>query len=180
MRHRSYFFRFVAILMACLTCTMSASAYDMYLDGIYYTKLTNSTVEVAYANINSADYSGSVTVPNLARSGIQSWTVRGIGYKAFGECSGLTSVTLPTSLNYVGDLAFIRCTSLTEIEIPENVTWIGTNAFEQCSSLGVVSLPTTFTSLGRVAFSACNNISYIYSQATEPPTLGMNVFTNTT
>lgn len=180
MRHRSYFFRFVAIMMACLTCSMSASAYDMYLDGIYYTQLTNSTVEVAYANINSADYSGSVTVPLLARSGIQSWTVRGIGYKAFGECSGLTSVSLPTSLNYVGDLAFIRCTSLSEIEIPENVTWIGTNAFEQCSSLGVVSLPTTLTSIGSVAFTDCNNISYIYSQAVEPPTLGMNVFTNTT
>ncbi len=180
MRHRSYFFRFAAFMMACLMCAMSASAYDMYLDGIYYTKLTNSTVEVSYANISTADYSGSVTVPTLAKSGIQSWTVKGIGYKAFGECSGLTAVTLPTSLDYVGDLAFIRCTSLSEIEIPENVTWIGTNAFEQCTSLGVVSLPSTLTSIGSVAFTDCDNISYIYSQATEPPTLGMNVFTNAT
>ena len=143
MKTKLLHFKVLAIIMACLTCVMSASAYDMYLDGIYYTQLTLSTVEVSYANINSADYSGSVTVPVLARSGIQSWTVRGIGYKAFGECSGLTSVTLPSSLDYVGDLAFIRCTSLTEIQIPENVTWIGTNAFENCSRLSVVNLPST-------------------------------------
>lgn len=180
MRHRSYFFRFAAIMMACLTCSLSASAYDMYLDGIYYTKLTNNTVEVAYANINSADYSGSVTVPSLATQGIQSWTVRGIGYKAFGECTGLTDITLPTSLNYVGDLAFIRCTSLSGIAIPENVTWIGNNAFEQCTSLLSVTLPSTLTSIESVAFNDCSSLRYIISEAHEPPTLGSNVFENST
>jgi len=180
MRNKSYFFRFAAIMMASLTCTLNANAYDMYLDGIYYTKLTNSTVEVSYANINSADYSGSVTVPLLAQQGIQSWTVRGIGYKAFGECSGLTDITLPTSLNYVGDLAFIRCTSLSGINIPENVTWIGNNAFEQCTSLLSVSLPSTLTSIESVAFTGCNNLRYVICEAHEPPTLGSNVFENST
>lgn len=180
MRHSSYFFRFAAIMMVCLTSALSASAYDMYLDGIYYTKLTNNTVEVAYANINSADYSGSVTVPSLATQGIQSWAVRGIGYKAFGECTGLTDITLPTSLNYVGDLAFIRCTSLSGIAIPENVTWIGNNAFEQCTSLLSVTLPSTLTSIESVAFNNCSSLRYIISEAHEPPTLGSNVFENST
>lgn len=180
MRHSNYFFRFAAIMMVCLTSALSASAYDMYLDGIYYTKLTNNTVEVAYANINSADYSGSVTVPSLATQGIQSWTVRGIGYKAFGECTGLTDITLPTSLNYVGDLAFIRCTSLSGIAIPENVTWIGNNAFEQCTSLLSVTLPSTLTSIESVAFNNCSSLRYIISEAHEPPTLGSNVFENST
>lgn len=179
MRPKFHFLRLMAIMMACLMYPMSASAYDMYLDGIYYTKLTNSTVEVAYANINSADYSGNVTIPSLAQQGIQSWTVRGIGYKAFGECSGLTDITLPTSLTYVGDLAFIRCTSLSGIAIPENVTWIGNNAFEQCTSLLSVTLPSTLTSIESVAFTGCNNLHYIVSEACEPPTLGSNVFENT-
>ena len=173
-------FKVLAIMMACLSCALSASAYDMEIDGIYYTKLTLSTVEVSYANISTADYSGSVTIPNNVSVGIQGWTVRGIGYKAFGECRGLTSISLPGTLTYIDDLAFIRCTSLSEIQIPENVTRIGTNAFENCSSLGVVSLPSTLTSIGSVAFTDCNNISYIYSQAAEPPTLGNNVFTSTT
>ena len=180
MRPKTYFLRLMAIMLACLTCALSASAYDMYLDGIYYTKLTNSTVEVSYANINSADYSGSITVPTQAQQGIQSWTVRGIGYKAFGECSGLTDITLPTSLNYVGDLAFIRCTSLSGINIPENVTWIGNNAFEQCTSLLSVSLPSTLTSIESVAFTGCNNLRYVICEAHEPPTLGSNVFENST
>ena len=58
-------FKVLAIMMACLSCALSASAYDMEIDGIYYTKLTLSTVEVSYANISTADYSGSVTIPEV-------------------------------------------------------------------------------------------------------------------
>ena len=41
-------FRLLAIVMACLSCALSASAYDFYTGGIYYTKLASNTVEVAY------------------------------------------------------------------------------------------------------------------------------------
>ena len=173
-------FKALAVMMACLACALSTAAYDMQVGGIYYTKLNANSVEVSYANVNSADYSGSITIPSLVTVGNQSWTVRGIGYKAFGECSNLTSITLPSSLTYIGNLAFIRCTSLTSIDVPENVTEIGTNAFENCTSLSVVHLPSSLTSIGGVAFTNCNNLSYVYSEAYEPPTLGSNVFTTNT
>lgn len=171
-------FKSLAILMACLTCGLTASAYDMEINGIYYTKLTNNTVEVSYANINSADYSGNITIPAQVRVGSQSWTVKGIGYKAFGECTNLTSVTLPTSLTYVGALAFIRCSSLSTITIPEGVTWIGSNAFEQCSSMTVVHLPSTLDSIGNIVFNNCGSLGYIVCDAYEPPTLGTNAFSS--
>ena len=158
MRTKTNFFKLMAIVMACLSCALSARGYDMCVDGIYYTKLTSSTVEVSYANINSADYSGNITIPSQVTVGIQSWTVRGIGYKAFGECTGLTDITLPSTLTYIGDLAFIRCSSLSAILVPEGVTWIGNNAFESCSSLSAVNLPTTLTSIESVAFTGCSNL----------------------
>ena len=180
MRTKTNFFKLMAIVMACLSYALSARGYDMCVDGIYYTKLTSSTVEVSYANINSADYSGNITIPSQVTVGSQSWTVRGIGYKAFGECTGLTGITLPSTLTYIGDLAFIRCSSLSAILVPEGVTWIGNNAFESCSSLSSVNLPTTLTSIESVAFTGCSNLSHIFCQACEPPTLGSNVFTEST
>ena len=176
MKTKLLIFKVLAIVLASLTYALSANAYDMVVDGIYYTKLTNNTVEVSYANINSADYSGSITIPSHVTVGIQSWTVRGIGYKAFGECTNLTSVTLPGTLTYVGELAFIRCTSLSSIDIPEGVTWIGSNAFEQCSSMTTAHLPSTLESIGNIVFNNCNSLGYIYCEAYEPPTLGINAF----
>ena len=38
--------------------------------------------------------------------------------KAFEDCSGLTSVTIPNSVKSIGDHAFYKCSSLKDIIIP--------------------------------------------------------------
>ena len=148
-------FKALAIMMACLSCALSASAYDFYSGGIYYTKLASNTVEVAYRDVLTADYSGSVTIPATVTYGGVTYTVKGIGYCAFGECTNLTSVTFPNTLTYIGELAFIRCSSLTSANIPSGVTWIGSNAFCYCYELESVTIPSTVTTIGYNAFTAC-------------------------
>ncbi len=69
---------------------------------------------------------GGVTIPD---------SVTGIGYNAFGGCTGLTSVTIPDSVTSIGDLAFSRCESLTSAAIPDSVTSIGEEAFASCTGL---------------------------------------------
>ena len=41
-----------------------------------------------------------------------------IGSGAFGDCSGLTSVTIPNSVTSIGDEAFYNCSFLKYIIIP--------------------------------------------------------------
>jgi hypothetical protein len=154
-------FRVLAIMMACLTCALSASAYDFYTGGIYYTKLASNNVEVAYKTYNVADYSGSVTVPSTVTYNGVTYTVKGIGYCAFGECTNLTSISLPSTLTYVGDLAFIRCRSLSTVVIPTGVTWVGNNAFYACDNLTTVYLPNTLTMIDYAAFSNCDLLESI-------------------
>ena len=54
-----------------------------------------------------------VTSVHFAENGV----CEEIGKYAFGNCSGLTELTLPASLRYIRDKAFYNCASLTEIRL---------------------------------------------------------------
>ena len=73
----------------------------------------------------------------------------------FRKCTGLESITLPSTLKTVGNTAFYNCTSLKEIVIPKKVTKIGTSVFRNCRALQSVSLPAGITSIGTSAFRDC-------------------------
>ena len=62
-------------------------------------------------------------------------SVTSIGGNAFGNCRGLTSVTIPAGVTNIGYRAFYCCTGLTSITIPASVTTIGADAFYLCRNL---------------------------------------------
>jgi hypothetical protein len=96
-------------------------------------------------------------------SGLTSLTipssVTSIGGEAFRDCSGLTSLTIPSSVTSIGDYAFFGCSSLTSLTIPSSVTSIGNNAFYGCSSLTSLTIPSSVTSIGYAAFSDCSSLT---------------------
>ena len=55
-----------------------------------------------------------------------------LGYGAFSGCSGLTSLTIPSSVTEIGELAFEGCSGLTSLTIPSSVTSIGEGVFYGC------------------------------------------------
>ena len=103
-------------------------------------------------------------------------TVTEIGAFAF-ESTGLTSITIPASVETVDDTAFIDntsltdatfpagkgisfegCTSLVNVKINNNPTKIDDSMFRKCSSLASIELPDTVTEIGKYAFADCTSL----------------------
>ena len=84
-----------------------------------------------------------------------------IGQYAFGGCSSLTSVIIPSSVTEIGEDAFEGCSSLTSINIPSSVTEIGREAFRGCSSLTSINIPSSVTEIGGYAFCDCSSLTSV-------------------
>ena len=135
------------ITMAVLLSSITASAHDFEVDGIYYnvTSFANLTVSVTYkGNSYSSyynEYTRAVTIPASVIYNSMTYSVTSIGDYAFSDCSSLTSITIPESVTSIGESTFYSCRNLTSIVIPESVTSIGEWAFARCSSLTSIVIP---------------------------------------
>lgn len=147
------------ILVALLP--LIASAYDAKINSIYY-NFSGNDAEVTYSNNdNNFGYSGSVVIPESVTYNGKIYRVKSIGGSAFGNCNGLTSVTIPESVTNIGNGAFQGCRALPSVIIPKGVTGIDQNVFMNCSSLKSVSIPEGVTSIGIAAFSGCSSLASV-------------------
>ncbi len=88
-------------------------------------------------------------------------SVNTIGNSAFAGCTGLTGeLTIPNSVTTIGNAAFAGCTGLTgELIIPNSVIAIGGSAFAGCTGLtGALTIPNSVTAIGGSAFAACTGL----------------------
>ena len=99
-----------------------------------------------------------------------------LGDYAFYGCSGLTSLTLPSSVTEIGEHAFLNCRGLTNFTIPSGVTKIGAGAFFCCYGLISLTLPSSVTAIGSQAFNACSELTSIYAYMEKLPETGSNLF----
>ena len=112
----------------------------------------------------------SIDIPN---------SVTRIMENAFYNCTSLSSVTIPSSVTSIGDSVFSNCTSLISITIPSSVTSLGIYVFSNCTRITSITIPSSVTSIGYGVFSNCSALTSVTVEATTPPTLGNNVFLNT-
>ena len=99
-----------------------------------------------------------------------------LGDFAFYDCSGLTSLTLPSSVTEIGEHAFLNCRGLTNFTIPSGVTKIGGAAFFCCYGLISLTLPSSVTAIGSEAFKHCSGLTSIYVYMEKLPETGSNLF----
>ena len=124
--------------MAVLLCSVTASAHDFVVGGIYYSITSSSdlTVAVTYRGNSysqySDEYSGAVIIPSTVTYNSKTYSVTSIGNEAFRDCSSLTAINIPKDMTSIGGRAFYNCWRLTIITIPENsqLTSIEERAFQ--------------------------------------------------
>ena len=154
---------FIAIF--ALLCSVTATAHDFEVDGIYYNFTSSRTVEVTYKGEKyysyDDEYTGSVVIPASVSYNGKNYSVTSIGSSAFYDCDGLTSVTIPGSVTSIGNCAFYYCDGLTSITIPNSVTSIGYYAFYYCDGLTSITIPNSVTSIGSSAFYCCSGLTSV-------------------
>ena len=99
---------FLFSLILSVVFSTSASAFDVYIDGIFY----NLNSEDKTAELTYVLPSGELVIPSsITVEGLE-YTVISIGERAFSICSGLTSITIPNSVTSIGNGAFSVCIPL--------------------------------------------------------------------
>ena len=146
--------------------------YNEYDNALYLGNKNNSYVALIKAkNVDITSCSINVQTKIIYPSafgdcrGLTSITipdnVTNIGNGAFYGCSGLTSVTIGNGVVSIGDCAFYDCSGLTSITIPDSVIYIGSLAFYNCRSLTIVTIPDGVINIEKSAFGFCENLKTI-------------------
>lgn len=123
-----------------------------------------------------------------------------IGEYAFASCSNLSSVSLPSSVNNIGEGAFMYTavatadwshlsslpaiegsmfygvTSLQQMKLPQSVQEIRASSFWGCTSLQEIAFSYNLALVGDWAFSGCTSLDSIFCPAQTLPLVGYAAF----
>ena len=149
----------------CFIREMAGCDYNCEKTGGKLSMLDLSDAKIVKGGLPYIKYNGGVYTSNDK-----------LGYAAFSDCSGLTSLTIPSSVTSIGEYAFYGCSGLTSLTIPSNVTSIGESAFHGCSGLTSLTIPSSVTSIGWGAFCGCSGLTSIYVYTEKLPNMGSDVF----
>ena len=83
---------------------------------------------------------------------INGYPVKVIASGAFHHRVELKKITLPNSIEYIGDYAFTKCINLKSIKFPEDLRYIGDCAFLGCSELYDINGGENVDFIGNAAF----------------------------
>ena len=180
MKHLKYLLTALLLL-----CTITSTAYDFEVDGIYYRIISNKnkTVEVC-TNNDYIDGLGEIvhpytqsciSIPEYCTYNGVTYRVTRIGAQAFYCCTRLTSIEIPNSVTSIGSYAFYGCTGLNEVHISDIGAWCcidfpdgevnplyyAENLYLNGELVTDVVIPNTVTSIGSYAFCCYDGLTSI-------------------
>ena len=140
--------------------------------------LTEVVISENVVSIGERAFNGCVNLSKVTFA--ENSKLETIGDGAFGS-SGVVSIDIPASVNYIGSSVFESCYRLNSVYLPDSLssissymfTWsqklkyvklpsaidsIPDNTFFYCSSLSNIELPQTVTSIGVQAFAYCQSL----------------------
>lgn len=129
--------------------SLHAFADQFSFGGLNYQTTDNSNnVTVVAGTYTSPQYK----IPDTFTYQGITYTVTGVGNKAFYGCNNLIGIELPNTVQSIGEWAFYN-SGLRSVLMPSVVS-IEEYAFGLCSNLSNINLPSTLTNIGRSAFSS--------------------------
>ena len=161
----SLFKGFVMLVVLMLMTTSSVMAQEPkfeVIDGFRYL-LDSDTKTATLVPQKDGDYSDDIIIiPEKVKGndGVE-YVVTSLGASCFYGCSGLKSITIPSSVTSLGNDCFLGCSGLTSITIPSSVTSLEGACFSGCSGLTSITIPSSVTSLGDYCFSGCGGLTSI-------------------
>lgn len=123
-------------------------------ENMFKYSITDSKAEIT--GINKGAVITSVIVPEKL-GGVP---VCGIGKEAFYGIDTLTDITLPETVEYIGEKTFMYCRGLKTVVFPDSLKVIGNSAFEDCD-LREIILSSSITQLGDYVFKYCDRLSSV-------------------
>lgn len=158
-------------ILAAAAVAGSFSAYaangdNFTYQGIKYTVIdeTAATVETmasdGYFEMANAEYVGDAVIPEQVEYNGSSYTVIGIGEFSFYYDSDLTGITLPKTIQYIGESALYN-TSISEITLPDGITEIGSSSMS-ANNITELTIPASVTSIGKFAFHNNQDLKTVY------------------
>lgn len=150
---------FLVLVATLALLPMTAEAYDLALDGIYYDLVDGHAVVTHNGQTNC--YSGNIVIPATVTNDSTTFPVTTIGHSAFKNCTELTTAVLPGSITAIEPRVFEGCTSLTSMVVPNSVTTMGANVFDKCYAIDSIVIGNSVPSLGDYTFNDCRALKKV-------------------
>lgn len=99
---------------------------------------------------------GAYTIP----SSVNGKTIDQIWTSGFEGASGLTGISIPSSIGRLGTAAF-EGTGLTNVVIPDTVLQVDPAVFQNCTKLVSVKLPAGLAEIDQYMFANCISLQYV-------------------
>lgn len=122
------------------------------------------TETIAITGYKGSDALHAVTIP----AEMENRKVVTIDEYAFRNCTAITAVTLPATLEKIAQYSFAGCLALESVTIPKAVTTLAEGAFVGCTSLKTVTFEegSALTGIAKNAFNGCVALEAIAAPAT--------------
>ena len=143
-------------------CTVTVKEFSSGFEvgGLFYKTAKGYSMDFVEVtgNPGGGKYSGDVVVPGTVEYDGITYTVKGVGNRAFEGCDDLRKVTISEGIYKIGAYAFIGCGNLERVILPSTLENIDDSnpVFEACSKLEII---TTAPREGQ------ENYCYLYDKA---------------
>ena len=161
-----------AVLMAS---TMNAKVGSTFTEGDFkYKVLTEETFTEngvtsvvsgtvsANTRVTGADFTGDYVFPSTVNHDGVEYVITSIGKNLFNGYSGMTSITIPSTVTVIGEGAF-GYTDIEEINIPNSVTEIGNLIVTHCANLKTIKIGKGLKTIGHKTYNDMSE-SLIYNE----------------
>ena len=133
------------------------------VDGVTWDYAVNNGEATVFGVTSAKD---AISMPSV----LGGCPVTRIGFRAFSECGGLTSVTIPTNVTNIGDYAFKGCGELISINFLGNAPDLGEGVFEGVNPGCTAYVRPDSTGWGVDIPGTWNGLAIRYAEPDDPDT----------